>query len=247
MRRNVRTVVVVLLSTLVFAVSLKSCVIDAVKIPTDSMSGTLLTGDYLLVNKFIYGGRTPEKFFFLPLPHVRFPALSTVRRGDVIVFHFPGEADEIHSLSRRLLVKRCVGIPGDTVEVSNRNLIVNGYRAEHSFSQFDTVPFFSIVPYKGMVLALNENTIRQRSIFIQREGNSVAVDNGTVLINGAPAQSYTVRQNYYFVVGDNAKNSYDSRSWGFVPEENIIGKAMMIYWSKDEDGIRWGRIGTVIK
>lgn len=245
--KSIRDSVIVVCLTVIFAFSLKSCVVDAVKIPTDSMSAVLQAGDYVLVNKFIYGARMPEQFLFLPLPQFRLPQVSSVQRGDVVLFNFPGEPDEAYPIGHQLLMKRCVGLPGDTVEIEHSNLIVNGYRAVNSFSQFDTIPFRVVVPYKGMTVALNEQALPQWSVFIQREGNNVTVNDDTMFVNGLPTQSYTVKKNYYFVVGDNAKNSYDSRHWGCVPEENIIGKAMMIYWARNADGIQWERIGTVVK
>ncbi|MBI2429332.1 MAG: signal peptidase I [Ignavibacteriales bacterium] len=247
MRGKVRDVLIILFSTLVIAASLKSCVVDAFKIPTNSMSGTLLAGDYLLVNKFIYGARTPEKILYVPLPHIRFPQLTPVRHGDVLVFDFPGEPDELYPVHHHYLVKRCLGLPGDTVEIVNANLIVNGFRVPNSYSQFDTIPFLTVVPYKGMRIGIDSTTIKKWSVFIQREANTVTIEKEHIFIDDVETAEYTVQNNYYFVIGDNAKNSYDSRHWGFVPEENIIGKAMIIYWSKDENGIRWERIGTLVK
>jgi len=245
--KRVRDIVAVLFFTILIAFSVKSCVVDAVKIPTDSMSSILQAGDYVLINKFIYGARMPERFLFLALPQFHFPKLSSVQWGDVVLFNFPGEPTEVYPIGHRLLIKRCVGLPGDTVEIAQSHLIVNGYRAVNSFSQFDTVPFRIIVPYKGMTVQLNEQTLPQWTVFIQREGNSVTRNGNTIFVNDVPTHSYTVTMNYYFVVGDNAKNSYDSRHWGCVPEKNIIGKAMMIYWARNADGIRWERIGTVVK
>lgn len=247
MRRKIRDVLIVLFSTVLVAASLKSCVVDAFRIPTNSMSETLLAGDYLLVNKFIYGARTPEKILYIPLPQIHLPQFMPVRRGDVIVFDFPGEPDEVYPLKRQYLVKRCAALPGDTVEIVNTNLIVNGFRAENSFSQYDTVPFSAVVPYRGMNIPLDVVSVKKWIVFIQREGNTIAVENGKVIVDGAETKSYFVQYNYYFVTGDNVKNSYDSRHWGFVPEQNIVGKAMMVYWSKDETGVRWGRIGTVVR
>ena len=247
MWRKIRDVVVVLFSTVVIAASLKSCVVDAFTIPTNSMSETLLAGDYLLVNKFIYGARTPEKIAYIPLPQIRFPRLSSIHNGDIVVFDFPGEPNEVHPLHHQYLVKRCLGLPGDTVEIINANLIVNGFRSPNSFSQFDTVPFSTVVPFRGMKISIDSTTIKKWGVFIQREVNSAIVENDYIVVDEVQISEYTVRNNYYFVVGDNAKNSYDSRHWGFVPEENIIGKAMMIYWSKSDEGIRWERIGTLIQ
>lgn len=247
MGRTIRDVSAVIILTVLFAAGLKSCVVDAYKIPTASMSETIVPGDFLLVNKVVYGARTPDKIFFIPLPRLQFPPLTSVGRGDVIVFDFPGEPNEIFPVRNQFLVKRCVGLPGDTVEIANANLIINGFREEHSFSQYDTVPLLTVVPYKGMIFPLDTAVIGRWSVFIQREGHQLEQKNDTILIDGTPAATYTVGRNYYFAVGDNARNSYDSRSWGFVPEDHIIGRASMVYWSKDENGIRWERIGKIIR
>jgi signal peptidase I len=247
MWRTVRDVLLIIFFTLLFAAGIKSCVIDAFKIPTDSMSETLRAGDFLLVNKFIYGARTPGKFLFLSFPSFKIPALIAAARGDVVVFEFPGEPDEIFPPHNQFLVKRIVALPGDTVEIDNANLIVNGFRTEQSYSQFDTAPFSAVVPYKGMAIPLDPSALHRWGVFIRREGHQIESVGNSVVIDGASSSSYIVNKNYFFVVGDNAKNSYDSRHWGFVPEENVIGRAMIIYWSKDESGIRWSRIGSVVK
>ena len=247
MRRRVRDIFIVLFGTIIIAAGLKSCIVDAYKIPTDSMSGTLLAGDYILVNKFIYGARTPEQILFIPLPHVQLPKLRGVQRGDIIVFNFPGEPDELRAARSQFLVKRCVALPGDTVEIVNGNIIVNNYRTSNSFSQYTpSVPQF-IVPFKGMIVDVDTASVFRWNIFIQREGHEVALREGKVNIDGREASSYVVEKNYYYVVGDNANNSYDSRHWGFVPEENILGKAAIIYWSKGEEGVRWDRIGMIVR
>ena len=211
------------------------------------MSETLIAGDFLLVNKFIYGARTPEKFLFLPLPSFHIPALTAAARGDVVVFEFPGEPEEIYPLRHQYLLKRIVALPGDTVEIANAHLLVNGFRADWSFSQFEDQPFAAVVPYRGMTVPLDPLSVRQWGVFIRREGHRIDTAGDSILIDGTASASYAVKRNYYFVVGDNAKNSYDSRHWGVVPEENVIGKAMIVYWSKDDNGIRWNRIGKIIR
>lgn len=247
MWRTLRDLVIILFGTVVIAACLKSCIVDAYAIPTASMSTTLLPGDYVMVNKFLYGARTPESILSLPLPHFRFPPVSRVKRGEVIVFLFPGEPDDVVPARKEFVVKRCVALPSDTVEIAQSNLIINGYREPHSFSQFDTVPFFTVVPFRGMIIPLNAETFDRWKVFIRREGHSIEMINGTAMVDGRESSSYTVDRNYYFAVGDNAGNSYDSRYWGFIPEENIVGKAILIYFSKDENGIRWERIGKQIQ
>ena len=108
MWRTIRDGVIIVFSTLLFATCLKSCVVDAYKIPTASMSETLVAGDYLLVNKFMYGARTPQKFLYIALPHFQFPKLSEIHRGDVIVFEFPGEPNEVLPVRNLFLMKRCI-------------------------------------------------------------------------------------------------------------------------------------------
>jgi signal peptidase I len=116
-----------------------------------------------------------------------------------------------------------------------------------------------IVPYKGMVLDISDGSIEQWQTFIEREGHRVDTGNrGIVTVDGIPRTQYLVERDYFFTMGDNRDNSLDSRYWGFVPEENIVGKAMFVYWSWDTSvsagniakkfsAIRWSRIGTLIR
>ncbi|MHB1050529.1 MAG: signal peptidase I [Bacteroidota bacterium] len=247
MWRTVRDVLLVLFFTILFAAGLKSCVVDAYKIPTESMSETLRAGDFLLVNKFIYGARTPSSILFISLPQFSLPAIAPVSRGDVIVFEFPGEPEEVLPVRHQYIVKRCIALSGDTVEISNANLIVNGFRTARSFSQYDSVSFSAVVPYRGMQIPLDLSSFKRWNVFIQREGHRVDIAYDSILIDGIASPVYTVEQDYCFVVGDNARISYDSRHWGFVPVDNVVGRATIIYWSKDENGIRWNRIGNIIR
>jgi signal peptidase I len=245
MWRTAKDLLIVLFATLLFAAGLKSCIVDAYKIPSASMEPSLLPGDFLLVNKFLYGARTPHKFLYIPLPVVQFPALQSVQRGHVIVFEFPGEPDETIIIRNLFMVKRCVGLPGDTVAVLNGAVTVNGARTDFfPGSQEDFAPV--IVPKQGMVYPVDTATIAQLRVFILREGSTVESRGGKVYIDGAESSTYTVKRDYYFVLGDNINNSADSRTWGFVPAEHIVGKAMLLYWSRGDNGIRWDRLGTII-
>ncbi len=209
------------------------------------MRETIVAGDYLLVNKFIYGARTPQSILYISLPQVQFPILKDIRRGDVIVFDFPGEVNEVLPIRNLYLVKRCIGLPGDTIDIVNGNVRVNGLLVNF-FDRVkeDLAPV--IVPAKGMSLKIVPSTFSHWKVFIQREGSSIVQKDGKIFIDGNITEFYTVKKDYFFVLGDNINNSSDSREWGFIPEENIVGKAMLIYWSKGEDGIRWNRIGTLI-
>jgi signal peptidase I len=246
MWRTVKDILFLLFVTVLFATGLKSCIVDAYKIPSGSMVPTLSDGDFLLVNKFIYGARTPHHILFIPVPNFQFPALHDVRRGHVIVFEFPGEPNESIVVRNLFLVKRCAALPGDTVSITNGAVIVNGMKSGY-FPAAEKDMEEIVVPKQGMIIPVNAQNFLQLKVFIRREGSEILLRDGRILIDGNDASYYTVRRNYYFMLGDNINNSSDSRDWGFVPEDQIVGKAMMIYWSKDAEGIRWSRIGTVVK
>jgi signal peptidase I len=210
------------------------------------MSETLVAGDFLLVNKFIYGARTPQKFLYISIPHFQFPKLSGVHRGDVIVFEFPGEPNEMIPIRNLFLVKRCIGLPGDTIDIVNGTVRVNQRNCTLLHKASKDFPS-TIVPAKGMMIGIDSTSFAQWKVFIQREGSSIERRGTTIVIDGQDVRSYSIKKNYYFALGDNIDNSSDSRVWGFIPEENIAGKAMMIYWSKNDNGIQWSRIGTLIR
>jgi signal peptidase I len=271
----------ILLLTLLIAFILKTFVIDAYSIPSTSMENTLLIGDYLVVNKLSYGLHTPRHIPFtsIALPSATISLFHAIHRGDVVVFEFPGTRDELQPATPVNFVKRCIGLPGDTIEIQNGTVLVNGNiqqfpqlgirpHATHwdrsaeffplgsSFSESHYGPL--VVPKRGDILPLNDEKAFQWKTFIQREGHEVFMDNGVVTIDGKRAYSYRVERNYYFVLGDHRDNSLDSRFWGFVPDGHIIGEALFIYWSWQQDvpvksisdklsTIRWKRIGTIIR
>jgi signal peptidase I len=257
---------------LVAALFLKTFIIEAFRIPSASMEKTLLVGDFLMVNKFAYGFRTPR---FVPLTNIAIPSLSLpsfkkIERGDIVVFEFPRgrRADSTPEVSN--YVKRCVGLPGDTVEIVNGEVFVNGSRLllpRDSFHEATgngldlTGDRFGpvVVPKEGMTISLTPRNVRRFRRLLYHEGRVVDVDGqGNVLIDGEPANTYTIHQNYYFMLGDNRGNSLDSRAWGFVPESSIVGEALFIYWSWNPEieassvgeklkSVRWERIGTIIR
>jgi len=274
----------VILITILVAFCIKIFVMDAYRIPTGSMENTLVAGDYILVNKFLYGPSTPRT---LPLtnvkiPHVRLPGFKSPDRGDVIVFQFPGERDEIAPDDNLNYIKRAVGLPGDSVKIRDREVFVNGKLFPKLSTQRDAnrslkpkgrndlrifptgAPYNEdnygpiYVPKRGDTITVTKDNIKQWEIFLQRDGAAVAVlPDGSIKLNGEITSKYEIQRNYYFTLGDNRDNSLDSRFWGFVPEENIIGKALMIYWSWHKEGtpgylarfrnIRSDRIGTLIR
>ncbi len=263
---------------------LNSFVVASFEVPTGSMENEIMTGDFLFVNKFLYGGSTPRAIPFtnVRIPWFRLPAFRSVERQDVIVFEFPGQRDEIQSPEFMFYLKRCVGVAGDTIQIINRVLMVNGKPApiprNMKFNSYRIQPpglpdprIFpkgkpynednwgpERIPRKGDVIALTEETLPQWETFIGREGHKVGFDGGKIVIDGVPASSYTVERDYAFGMGDNRDNSLDSRFWGFVPQDNIVGTPMIVYWSWDPDlpiydlvqkigSIRLSRVGTLIK
>ena len=236
-------------------------VVASFLVPTGSMENEVLTGELLFVNKFIYGGTSPRNIPFtnVRLPWFRLPAIKDVKRGDVIVFVFPGMRDEVQPQDFTFYLKRCVGVAGDTILIRDRVLSVNGQvvsiprnaRFDRGWSipanEFDERIFPVgahwnednygpiVVPQKGMVIPLTTNNLPAWNIFIQREGHSVVAVGETIYIDGKAAASYTVQQDYLFGMGDHRDNSLDGRYWGFIPKENIVGTPMIVYWSWNTD------------
>ena len=264
---------------------LNNFVIASFMVPTGSMENEVMTGDFLMVNKFIYGGCSPRNIPFtdVRLPWFRLPAFKSVHRGDVIVFEFPGYREEVHPELFTYYLKRCMAVAGDTLQVVNRVVFVNGQRAsiprnmkfnssrilpaEYSDERIfpPTAPFNEdnygpiVIPHKGMTIELSPSSLKKWETFILREGHTATVDDGgRVLIDGKQCEKYVVQRNYLFGMGDNSDNSLDSRFWGFIPEENIVGTPMIVYWSWDSDisifnifqkisSVRLGRLGTLIR
>jgi signal peptidase I len=259
-------------------------VVASFLVPTGSMENEVLAGELLFVNKFIYGGTSPRNIPFtnVRLPWFRVPAIRDVRRGDVIVFVFPGMRDEVQPEDFTFYLKRCVGLSGDTILIKNRVLYVNGlmqplprnvlFDRGWSVPQQDPddriFPAGSgwnedwygplVVPRRGMTIPLSAQNFRAWRVFIEREGHSAQLAAGAVLIDGKPSTSYTVQRDYLFGMGDHRDNSLDSRYWGFIPKENLVGTPMVVYWSWNSDlpvydifgrlaSVRWGRIGSLIK
>ncbi|HVD98681.1 MAG TPA: signal peptidase I [Cytophagaceae bacterium] len=333
---------------------------EAFTIPTPSMENSLLMGDYLFVSKFHYGARTPKTPLQLPLTHqyiwgthipayldwiqlpqYRLPGFSSVKNNDVVVFNYPADKGFPTDLKTNY-IKRCMGIAGDTLQIIDRQVFINGKPAlnppemQYNYRVYTKDPFperifrkykipnyasangyfkkdfdmiakgktgyfidlsqgklermlndriadsIRMVDHKGLEMGLFPHNIKYQwdvdnygPLWIPKEGATIKLDSSNIaiyestianyegwesvvakgdrlVIDGKEITEYTFKQNYYFMMGDNRHNSADSRYWGFVPADHIVGKAFMIWLSVDAEGgfsdkIRWRRIFNMVK
>ncbi len=203
---------------------LRSFLVEPFKIPSGSMIPTLLVGDFILVNKYAFGLR-------LPILNVKVVDVGEPKRGDVMVFRYP----ENPSLD---YIKRVIGLPGDRIEYRNKRFSING----------EAVPLEPLGDYSYVESGLDFVTSQLRqeklgehlySTLVQPEAPNLQVagvrqfpQRENCVYNDA-ALSCTVPRGHYFMTGDNRDSSFDSRYWGFVPEQNIVGKAFIIWWNFD--------------
>ncbi|MDR0775944.1 MAG: signal peptidase I [Azonexus sp.] len=217
---------------------LRSFIVEPFKIPSGSMIPTLLVGDFILVNKYTYGIR-------LPVINKKIIAVNEPQRGDVMVFRYP----EDPSLD---YIKRVIGVPGDVVSYQNKRLTVNGEPVE--MTRIDDYLYLECPKDPKQCMA---------KYFEQYWAKFGQVEHRLLNYAPVPASVFDVEQfphrenctynaagvickvpaGHYFMMGDNRDNSRDSRSWGFVPEENIVGKAFFIWLNLSDPG----RIGSFIK
>jgi len=219
----------VLLAVLV----LRGFLFEPFRIPSGSMMPTLLVGDFILVNKFSYGLR-------LPVTHHKVTSGDKPKRGDVVVFRYPQDESQDY-------IKRIIGLPGDHVSYYNRRLSING---EALNIEEDHV-------YQGLA---DKNRMQQASGCDRaRAGCQVFVESNdgadyTVMTNPGTAYGIngevTVPEGHFFVMGDNRDHSNDSRIWGYVPEENLVGKAVWVWmhwdWRENGSGLNLSRVGQKI-
>ncbi len=359
----------------VFAAAfIRMFLIEMYKIPTSSMEGSLLVGDFLCVSKAHYGIRTPMTIAMIPLLHNRLPffnkesywekpklkywrsgSIENIERNNPVVFNYPegdsviirpGRTYSIYDIRRQgtaitsavlddvvtrpmdkmdHYIKRCIGLPGDSIKIVDRQVYINGqpgtnptniqyaYLVRSQNTPINTkrleewgvnlkdspgnniymlnneqvekirsmgnvtvehlpqqpralFPYDSrmtsgwtvdnygplYIPKKGVTVDISAESIAPyRRIIKKYEGNDLKEANGKIFINGTEAHSYTFKMDYYWMMGDNRHNSEDSRVWGFVPEDHIVGKPLFIWFSTQsgsiKNGIRWNRLFTSAK
>jgi signal peptidase I len=209
---TVRSLSVVLIAVLF----IRTFVAEATVIPTGSMEKTILIGDHVFLNKFLYGPH-------LPFTTLKFPAIKDVRRQEIVAFRYPRNPSV-------MFVKRAIGLGGDVVAIRDRKVYINGTPLDEPYAQFQysgVIPLRDTFPPSVDQIAtlpaawgLDPGWAREMPQFIQQDG-------------------LRVPPGYLFVMGDNRDNSLDSRFWGFVPQESVVGEPMFVYWSYDAPTQDW--------
>lgn len=320
----------------VFVLTVHTFIFQPFIVPTPSMAGTVLAGDYLIVSKLHYGPQTPRTLGIpftdvywdgFELPNWRLPGLSEVYRGDVVVFHLP--TDEKPLDKRQPYLKRAIGLPGDTLELRDKDVFINGKAwqmpggvrlndwlittqpgvplpfgklrelgidqisrtanpgqflvretAQTTIDAVTALPYVAearpyayppggsegifppnrpfnrdqygplYIPKAGQTVALTDDTWPAYAALITRYEGHTAQRTGpnAFEIDGTPATTYTFGQDYYFMMGDNRDNSLDSRFWGYVPADHVMGKAVLTFfsWNQESNRPRLNRLLHVI-
>lgn len=251
------------------------------KIPSDSMEPELTTGDNILVWKPTIGPRIFNLFASMRNEQTeiyRIPGFKNIKRNDILVFNFPhpNSWDKIEMHILKYYIKRCVGLPGDTLSIRNGFFHVNGINTPlgntdsqkkiavtdkfqegifHSFPYDGTIgwnikEFGPLhIPAKGDSIRMNQtNFVLYKKLIEWEQQGTLEYKDSTSFLNGKPIDGYRFLKNYYFMAGDNGMNSQDSRYWGMLPEEYIVGKAWIIWKSVDPytEKFRWERFMKII-
>lgn len=257
---------IILVSPIIYYALFRIFVVGVYPVPSDSMQPAIMPGDVILVNKLKLGPRTFKSLDFLncdtiPVKNIRFKGYGQIERNDVVVFNYP-YADSWSRARfnyKAIYVKRCLGLPGDTISIENGFYKVAGFNKflgnqdnQYRLSQFpdeilDTIsgnrrengwtvknfgPLY--IPKAGDRICLDSINREYYTRIIEWEtGGQVTSKNGIYYLNSDTISCYIVQNNYYFMAGDKVSNSRDSRFWGLLQEEYIIGVVPFILYSKD--------------
>lgn len=200
---------------------LRSFIFEPFKIPSGSMMPTLLIGDFILVNKYDYGVR-------LPVINTKIIKNKTPERGDIAVFRYPVDP-------KIPFIKRIIGLPGDKIRYHDKVIYINDIPISQELNG-------RYMAY-GSGMMMDGASLRKEDLLGQQHNILISPNRGSKELETV------VPEGHYFVLGDNRDNSKDSRYWGFVPDENLVGRAFMIWmnWDGKNGGIEFDRIGTMIK
>ncbi|MEY2699667.1 MAG: signal peptidase [Pseudomonadota bacterium] len=199
---------------------LRSFLFEPFRIPSGSMMPTLLIGDFIIVNKYVYGIR-------IPVINRKVVTLGEPARGDIVVFRFPKDPTVDY-------IKRVIGLPGDRIGYVNKQISVNGRPIRQVL----------LGDYQGEGKGASMTGALWLDEDLEGIQHHILIRDGQPSVEG----EFIVPQGHYFMMGDNRDNSNDSRYWGFVPETHLVGKAVMIWmnWDADNGGINLSRPGTLL-
>ena len=205
---------------LLIVLLIRSFIIEPFRIPSGSMLPTLEIGDFIMVNKFTYGIK-------LPVSHSNLVEMNVPQRGDVVVFRYPEDTTKDY-------IKRVVGIPGDQVVYKDKQLRING------------VPITQVADGNEPYASIYGTDLFEKTEYIGDVKHNILV---TDIFMDTPQREWQIPETSYFVMGDNRDNSNDSRVWGMVPEQNLVGKAFLIWmnWNHEEGEVKFSRIGNSIR
>lgn len=266
------TLIQIIIAPLIFVIILRILAIEVYKIHSSSMEPSLMPGDFVIVNKLSYGSRILKPLKLLrhkKIEYFRIKGFNQIKKNDIIIFNKPVLYNKGTNgyFFGEPLVKRCIGLPGDTVLINKTNhparcisnngkqiLLFENRQVKLNLFPNDTSLNWSLenygpiyVPKKGKKINLNTKiVIWYKNLFVE-EHPQYSIKNDYLIFEGKSLANYTFNHDYYFMIGDNFYFSNDSRYWGFVKDENIIGKVSLILFSvnSDEKGImkiRWNRI-----
>lgn len=271
--KSIRNGVHTFLIPILIATFIKVFFIDIYRITSISMEPALFPGDLILVSKMSYGARLlkPAPFFKQKkIEYFRTKGWNRIKKGDEFVFNYPdyySYSDSFPNIYGTCLVKRCFALPGDCVLIKNEKIgnekISNeesgGFQHGSNLFPYDSSFNWSLgnygplyVPAKGQSMELTKKNVYWYKDILRYENPKARIKDSSLIINAESIFQYTFRHNYYFMLGDNFYNSQDSRYWGLVPEENVIGKAVIVLFSIDQNEsglnkIRWKRFFKVVK
>ena len=251
--------------TVFLTVALRIFVVTLYQISSVSMEPVLLPGDVIIVSKTTYGPRLLKMFIYLKnkkAEYCRLKGRRRIKEGDIVVFSMPlhnssSEFDKINTAGS--VAKRIFCLPGDTVLIENnmgRNDGITYFQNESQLFPYDSSLHWTLekygplyVPAKGDSIELTEKNKHWYAEILLLENPGGQITDSTLAANGKNITTYVFKKNYYFVLGDNFYNSFDSRFWGFVPEENIIGEVKGILFSinPDKAGFRKFRFNRFFK
>jgi len=204
---------------------IKGSLLNIYVIPTNSMSPTLKVGDYITVQKFPYLIKVPEHYplSIVPFPYYSNKGFLNLEIDDIIVFYSPIEKNS-NPVQNMTLIKRIRGIPGDTIYVHDRLVI-----SKDSVNKYSEVKSF-YAPKKGDSIILKKDNYNKWEKLIKKDGSSITIIDDQIVINNEPSNIYIFSNAFYFLTGDNTTESNDSRIWGPIPDNLIIGKAKRVIY-----------------